>query len=228
MMAVVFYVSRTMQKQITDLLGVEVVSKLQFTPIYLGFCNFLTEWWAVLAVLSAGCLAAVIVSMNGWLPGPFRRWCDRKLFPWNLYARSKASYFLLTAATSLDTGKSFKEILIDSQSIASGWEKAHYGRILKRLKEGRDELTSMNTGFLPEDVEDRLSIYSNIGDFKAIMVSIAESSLNGLLKRVLLVGNISQTLSKLLLVGFLIATVLAVGEGALEFQNSINSKARGL
>lgn len=227
LLGLVYYMAGVMQEQIIELIGTDVLAKQAFVSGYLAFCNYMKDWWIVNSLVGIAALSAVVYSLDKLLPSKFRGFLDRHVFPWTMYARTKASYMLISGSMALSTGQTFREFISAAIKHATGWEKWHYKRIMKRLKEGKPEIESMQGGMLPNDIEDRLAVYSKLGDFETVMESVANDSLGGLLKRIRVVGTIWQSLAKFALVMFVVATLLAIGMAALEFQTSIQHQGQG-
>lgn len=139
-----------------------------------------------------------------------RSWFDRHFLPFKLYARTQATYFLSTIAPMMEAGMPVNDVLKGMQEFASPWFGSHLRRMLKQLDGGAPPVEALNTGFLPTDTADRLSIYELIPDVTKMMRRLADDNFQIYEHRVELLGVTLKTISFILLFIFGVSTMLAI------------------
>lgn len=185
---------------------------------YIGFAQFIRGWMPLIGLVSVVSVVSIAMSMNRWRPSRPRQWLDEHLPPWSLYQRQQATFFLVAAAAMLRAGTPFKRVILNLQQSAAPWSRTHMARMLSTLGRGASPVAAMQTGMLPWDVADRLSIYARLPNIAVVMESTAKTSINILLKRTKTTGTIVRTLMMFLFASFILATLLTQNElsGALE------------
>ena len=81
----------------------------------------------------------------------------------------------------------------------------------------------MQTGMVPWDVEDRLAVYRMLDDFRRVMAVVARDSMSILLGRVGMLSAVISGAVRVALTLFIISTIFAIGEIALEAQSSLSN-----
>lgn len=185
---------------------------------YIAFAQFVQAWLPILLLGGLAAVVAISVSLPRWRPSPARQWLDHHLPPWSFYQRQQSTFFLVAAAAMMRAGTPFKRAVLDLQQSAAPWVQTHMTRMLAILGSGATPVRAMQTGILPWDVADRLSVYARLPNIAVVMESTAQTSLNILLKRTKATGTIAKTLVMFLFASFILATLLTQNElsGALE------------
>lgn len=220
------YILQTVIPEARKLISDTMFAKLTVAPIYFTLGTWFLK---ALPYLVAGLIVlaiAVAISLPRWRPSPVRSWLDQHVPPYTLFARVQSSFYLLTVASMMEAGAPFRQAVESIASLAAPWSKAHMRRQLARLAAGQSEADAMQTGMVPWDVEDRLAVYRMLDDFRRVMAVVARDSMQILLRRVDLMGNVIQGSVRVGLAVFIISTIFAIGEIALEAQSSI-SKVQG-
>lgn len=226
MILLMVYILNTVMKEAAGLIAPEVFNKLTLAPIYFAFGRGFLMALPYLAVITVVGVIVVSISLSRWKPSKARIWLDRHLPPYTLATRVQSSFFLISAASMMESGATFKQAVNQIKTNSNAWTKAHLNRVLVRMTDGLSEARSLQTGFLPWDVEDRLSIYELLEDFKQIMRVTARDSMQMLLRKVKLIGYVLNGAATVLLGVFIIFTIFSIGEVALETQSSINQSQR--
>ena len=217
---VVATVSKVLAPKFLSIISPEAFAKLQFAPKFLALCQALTEWWLPVLLIGIAIVAGAISSLKRWLPSDIRAFADQHVAPWSVYSRTRSSLFLATLSTSLQAGGQFKETVQILHDSSTGWERAHMRRMLSKVAGAGGVPAAMGAGFLSSEVMDRLAIYLSANGFEAILRSLANDSIDGLLKSVRLVGRITKVGSILLVIAMLAATIGTGGEIALNGMQS--------
>ena len=207
------------RKLVTD----SMFAKLTVAPIYFSLGTMFLKGLPYL--IAAGVVLAVIVavSLPRWRPGPVRSWLDRHIPPYTLFSRIQASFYLLTVASMMEAGAPFRQAVESIAALASPWAKVHLRRQLARLAAGQSEADAMQTGMVPWDVEDRLAVYRMLDDFRRVMAVVARDSMSILLGRVGMLSAVISGAVRVALTLFIISTIFAIGEIALEAQSSLSN-----
>lgn len=185
---------------------------------YIGIAQFVQAWLPLLLIGAVVAVVATTLSLSRWRPTRTRQWLDANVPPWSLYQRQQSTFFLVAAAAMMRAGTPFKRAVLDLQLSANPWVETHMSRMLAILSAGSTPVRAMQTGMLPWDVADRLSVYGSLPNIAVVMESTARTSLNILLKRTKTTGSIAKTLVMFLFASFILATLLTQNElsGALE------------
>lgn len=226
MILLMVYILNTVMKEAAGLIAPEVFSKLTLAPIYFAFGRGFLVALPYLAVVTVVGGIVVTLSLSKWKPSKLRIWLDRHVPPYTLATRVQSSFFLISAASMMESGATFKQAVNQIRTNSNAWTKVHLNRVLIRMTDGLSEARSLQTGFLPWDVEDRLSIYELLEDFKRIMRVTARDSMQMLLQKVKVIGYVLNGVATVLLGLFIIFTIFSIGEVALETQSSINQSQR--
>lgn len=220
------YILNTVLKEARGLVSDEAFDSLMLAPLYFNggeaFLKALPFAVPALFLFSI----AVAMSLPRWRPTSVRKWLDKHVPPYSLYVRVQSSFFLLTAASMMQAGAPFRQALEDISRSANPWTRTHLRRQLNRLNAGASEVEAMTSGMLPWQVEDKLSVYRILDDFKRVMRVTANDSMKLLLRRVDFIGTAIRGTVMALLGAFIIFTVFSIGEIALEAQSSINKAQR--
>lgn len=223
LIGLMWFILKTVLAQATTLVTPEVFAKLEIAPGYIAFGQFFLKWLWLIAILATAIGVGVSVSLPRWKPSRVRMWLDRKMVPWSLYARVQASFFLISAAAMMRAGQPFRAAAEDIQRFAAPWAKTYVRRMLARLAGGQDEVHAMQVGMLPWDVEDRLTVYAMLPEFREVMQATARDSMGQLLRRVDLIGNIIRVSIMAILALFIIATLASLGEISMGIQESVKN-----
>ncbi|MCU1136912.1 type II secretion system F family protein [Stenotrophomonas maltophilia] len=226
MILLMVYILNTVMKEAAGLIAPEVFDKLTLAPIYFAFGRGFLKSLPFLIVIAIVGSMVVSISLAKWKPSKVRIWLDRHLPPYTLAARVQSSFFLISAASMMESGATFKQAVSQIRANSNTWTKAHLTRVLGRMTDGLSEARSLQTGLLPWDVEDRLSVYELLDDFKRIMKVTARDSMQMLLNKVKLIGYVLNGAATVMLGTFIIFTIFSIGEVALETQSSINQIQR--
>lgn len=218
------YILRTVIEAAVGLISPEVFAKLKLAPVYFAFGHLFLSMLPYLVVVVVAGSIIVAFSISRWKPSKARAWLDRHVPPYSLATRVQSSFFLISAASMMEAGATFKAAVGQIRSSSNPWTKAHLGRVLARMGDGQSETRALQTGFLPWDVEDRLSVYELLDDFKRIMKVTARDSMQILLERVKFIGYAMNAIATVLLGLFILATIFSIGELALETQSSIDQQ----
>jgi len=220
------YILNTVLKEARSLVPDDVFAKLTFAPLYfnLGEVFLAALPWAVIGIIAGS--IAVSASLPRWRPTKVRMFLDRHVPPYTLFTRTQSSFFLITASSMMQAGTPFQGAVEQIQKMSSPWVKTHSRRMLGKLSHGLPEAEAMQTGILPWDTEDRLAVYKMLDDFKRVMASTARDSMEILIKKVKLMGDVIKVLSMLVLASFMFLTIFAIGEIALEAQSSMSAVQR--
>jgi len=227
LVALMVYILNTVLKEARGLVPDSMFAQMSLAPAYFNLGDVFLK---ALPYLVAGFIVLSIVvsiSLPRWKPGKFRQFLDQHVPPYNLYARTQSSFFLITVSSMMQAGAPFQQAVGQIQRLSSPWSKWHMSRMLARLASGKAEADAMQTGMLPWDVEDRLSIYRMLDDFKKIMHVTARDSMEILLRRVQILGGAIRAFVMVLLGAFIIFTIFSIGEIALQAQSAISQVQRG-
>lgn len=226
MVMLMVYILNTVMTQATGLVPPEMFDTLMLAPIYFSFGRgFLASLPYLLVSVIVGSIV-VSLSLSRWKPTKARIWLDKHVPPYTLAARVQSSYFLISAASMMESGATFKQAVTQIKSNSNAWTKTHLGRVLGRMTDGISEARSLQTGLLPWDVEDQLSVYELLEDFKRIMKVTARDSMQILLVKVKAIGYVLNGVATVMLGLFIILTVFSIGEVALATQSAINQVQR--
>lgn len=220
------YILKTVLNEARGLVPESMFEQMSLAPLYFSFGEAFLKVLPFLVVGLVGASIAIAVSLPRWKPTKARKWLDQHIPPYSLYARTQASFFLLTVSSMMEAGTPFKQAVDEVQRLAAPWSRTHLRRMLARLSQGQSDGDAMQTGLLPWDVEDRLAIYRMLQDFKKIMHVTARDSMEILLARVELIGSAIRYSVMVLLGGFIIFTIFSIGEIALQAQSSISQVQR--
>lgn len=215
------FILKTVLKQATSLVSPESFAKLSIAPKYIAFGQFFLHWLWLIAIVLIGIGVAISVSLPRWKPNKVRMWLDRRIVPWSLYSRVQSAFFLISAASMMRAGQPFRSAAEDIQRFAPPWVKTYVRRMLTRLGNGQDEVHAMQVGMLPWDVEDRLTVYAMLPEFREVMQSTARDSMGQLLRRVDLIGNLIRVSIMTILGLFIVATLASLGEVSMAIQDSV-------
>lgn len=191
----------------------QMQSLMNFAPMYFAFGAGFVAFgpWILVSAVALGMWIAW--ALPRWhRPQKYwkRGWFDRHFLPFKLYARQQATYFLSTIAPMMEAGMPANTVLTSMLGFASPWFRSHLRRMLKLLEGGKSPVDALNTGFLPSDTADRLSIYELIPDVTRLMRRLADDNFEIYERRVALVGGILKTTSVLVLFVFAVATMYAI------------------
>lgn len=191
----------------------QMQSLMHFAPLYFAFGAGFIEYgpWILGAVIALG--VWIKWALPRWhKPRTYwkRPWFDRHFLPFKLYARTQATYFLSTIAPMMEAGMPVNNVLTGMQAFATPWFRSHLRRMLKLLEAGNSPVDALNTGFLPTDTADRLSIYELIPDVTKLMRSLADDNFEIYERRVALVGATLKAASLILLFVFAASTMYAI------------------
>lgn len=228
LVALMIYILKTVMVQARPLVPDATLAKMSIAPLYFQLGELLMAWLIPLLVLAAIAAGAVIWSLAHWAPDPLRRKLDAHVPPWSLYGRLQAAFFLVTAASMMSAGQPFRVAVEEIRRFAAPWTRSHLNATLRRLAAGQGEVASMLTGMLPWDVEDRLLIYADLPDFRHVMQMSARDSMASLLAKVNFIGGAVKTVAMAMMAVFILFTVAAIGEIALEGQSNMNNNSSSM
>lgn len=196
--------------QAKELVPEHIMRTLGVLPTYIAIGEFVITWGILIALLAVGVVAAVWITMPRWQPDGVRQRLDKRMPPWSLSARVQTVFFLISAGSMMQAGRTFRASVEQIQQFSHPWTKAYLRQMLARLRAGSTEVKAMQVGMLPEDVADRLNFYAILPDFTRVMQETARESMDVLLAKVKVIGTIIRTLMMLILAFFIVFTLLSV------------------
>lgn len=214
---VMIFILKVTMKEALKLIGPDLMAKMTLVPAYFGLGQWVLSYGGLVGIVAAVAAVTTAVSLPRWKPGRVRRRLDALVPPWSVYRRLQAAVFLMTTASMMGAGLPFRQAVQDQIRLASPWVKAHVQRILRAMSAGRPEAEAMvaASGFLPQDVNDRLMVYALMPDFADVMDKLSRRSLEIMHKRIHLLGKSLNILALLLIAGFLVLTMFSLGEVAI-------------
>lgn len=223
LVAMMFYILSTVLKEGKSMLTEDMFQKLTLAPIYFRFGELFTSYAlpGLLAAIVGG--AVIIINLPRWRPYGLRSWLDLNIAPWSVYSTVQAATLLLSASAMMDSGRQLREALESISRHGTPWLRTHCHRMLRRLKQGRTDAEALKSGILGWELEDQLGVYDLLNDFKQVMRAIARDSLQNVLRNVTVVGNLLNAVAMLALGGFILATIFAMGEIAMEAQSAVGT-----
>ncbi len=223
LVAMMFYILSTVLKEARNLVSDELFAEMTLAPLYFRLGELFLQWFVPLVGVLAASSVAVALSLPRWRPSGLRLYLDTYVPPWNLYSRVQSATLLTSASAMMESGRQFRESLVGLSHQGTPWLRQHCRKMLGRLERGRSDAEALQTGMLPWELEDRLAVYAMLADFKQVMRAVARDSLEMVIRNVTAIGALMNLFAMLALGGFLILTIFAVGEIALEAQSAIGS-----
>jgi len=216
------YVMRVIVPLTKDMLEPADMLMLDVLPVYVAVGDFVINkgiWLILFIVAVTLCIA---VSLPRWAPDKVRTFLDQKTPPWSLYARIQTVFFLITASSIMRAGRTFRVATEKITILSTPWMRGYLGQMLARLRNGQDEISSMQVNMLPIDVADKLNFYAILPEFTQIMKEVARDAMEHLLVTVQRVGALVRTLVMALAVVFVISTMYSM----FEMTQAIESKSQ--
>ncbi|MCD9046735.1 type II secretion system F family protein [Luteimonas sp. MHLX1A] len=221
------YILGTVLSEVKGLVSDDIFDKLMIAPAYFSFGNAFLQYGPVFALFLVVVGVVVAVSLPRWRPDGIRRVLDHSIAPYTLYGKLQSATMLLSASAMLESGRQFRESLNSVRSNSDPWLKTHAQRALRRLNDGNSDAESLQIGMLSWELEDELRVYAMQDDFKKVLRAIAESAMRSVLNSVKTMANVMNVISMLLLAAFILSTVFAIGEIAMEAQTSVQNATKG-
>ena len=217
------YILGTVLSEVKGLVSDDVFTKLMVAPVYFSFGNAFLQYgaWVAVALVLLGVI--VMISLPRWRPDGLRRLLDHTIAPYTLYGKLQSATVLLSASAMLESGRQFRESLNSVRANSEPWLRTHATRALIKLNDGNSDAESLQIGMLSWELEDELRVYAMQDDFKKVLRAIAESAMRSVLQSVKTMANVLNVVSMLLLAAFILSTVFAIGEIAMEAQSSVQS-----
>lgn len=219
------YILGTVLAEVKSLVSPEMFDKLMIAPAYFSFGQAFLGYGPMLAVAIVVAGVLVGLTLPRWRPSGVRRWLDQSLPPYTLYGKLQASTMLLSASAMLESGRQFRESLQSVRNNSAPWLRSHAMNSLRRLNDGLSDAEALQIGMLSWELEDELRVYAMQDDFKKVLRAIATSAMRSVLDSVRRMANVINVISMLLLAAFILSTVFAIGEIALEAQSSIQNES---
>lgn len=225
LVAMMFYVLNTVLKEGRSMVSEAMFEKLTLAPVYFHLGELFTSY--ALPGLVASVFAAVWIAfrMPRGRPYGLRAWLDMHIPPWSLYSSVQSSTLLISASAMMESGRQFREALESMYLHGSPWLRTHCGRMIWRLKQGRTDADALKTGLLDWELEDQLGVYDMLDDFKQVMRAIARDGLENVLRKVNAIAKLVNAAAMVALGGFILATIFAMGEIAMEAQSAVSSNS---
>jgi type II secretory pathway component PulF len=212
---IMVFMLNTVLKEAGRLITPEIMSQLMLAPVYFGGGRFIVSNLVMIIPVVLAAIIAIAISLPKWRPGPARIWLDNHVPPYTVFKRMQAAFFMMTVSSMMSAGIPFQQAVSDIQKTSTPWARQQLRKIMAKQAAGRPPIESMQKSILPEDVEDRMSIYALLPEFDVVMESVAKDSLDILLKRVNAMGTALNVAVMLYMAGFLILTIFSIGEVAL-------------
>lgn len=139
--------------------------------------EFVGSWAGIFTgILLLAALVAVILSFRLWT-GPLRRVADR-MIPWSIYRLTVGTVWLYTIATRMRAGHQLSLILEDMTKGSSPYLREIVHAVLRHSRHGEDfgrSLQASGMRFPSQEIVDDLRIYSQMPNFQAHVMDIADA-----------------------------------------------------
>jgi type II secretory pathway component PulF len=216
MLGVMLFMAHTIVTQAGSMIPPEVMNKMVLAPYYFTMGRFVLDYVLFIIPTMIALMVLLALSLPRWRPtNRVRAFLDRHMIPWTFYARLQTSFAMMTLAAMMQSGVPFKRALEDLLKTAPPWLRTHLARALDRLGRGQTQIESLMDRFLPEDIEDRLTIYARLPEFDSVMDRVARDSLDTLMGKVVGIGKLVNVGMMFFMAGFLLATMGSMGEVGL-------------
>lgn len=146
-----------------------------YSGMLLRVSQFVASWWVVVMAAIAAVVSLFFWSLPRWT-GPVRGSLDHRL-PYSVYRSYSAATFLIALSALLRAGIPLDGALKRIRANSSPWQAAHVGKMLRKMENGSDPGTAMDTGLVDDATSDQLYIYSKSVDFSAALKDIGEDAI---------------------------------------------------
>lgn len=223
---VMFFVMKMVVPQLQASITPAMEQSMGFAPLYFAFGTGFVNYGLYVAIGFVLLVALIVWSLGRWCrSGRFfsRRWFDRHVMPWTLYARTQATFFLAATSAMMRAGIPLKDVATDMVPFASPWMRSHLRRLLRDLQAGRSEVEALGGGMLPVDTSDRLRIYALMPDFTGIMSRLSKDNFEVFEDTVDRLKAALELLSLVLLAAFAASTLVAIFDYSRAIQGSVHA-----
>jgi len=217
--AIMFMLLKTVLKEARGLINDDIFERLTLAPAYFAFGDAFVAYAIPGLLVGAVALAAIAWSLPRWRPYGLRETLDSLVPPWSLYARAQSAALLMSASAMMESGHQFREALIGMATHGDPWLQTHCRRILDRLGKGMGDAQALQTGMLDWQLEDRLATYALLDDFKQIMRAVARDGIASVKRTAEAMAATANVVTTLMVGVFIIWSVFALGEMAMEMSS---------
>lgn len=218
--AVVTMVMVVVVPQLKDGATAQMQMMMHFAPGYFAFGDAFLHFGPVVLGLFIGLAGWSVWALPRWhRPRPYwrRNWFDRNMLPFTFYARMQTTFFLSTVASMMQAGIPVRDVLSGMQAHATPWMRSHLRRMLRTLATGDSAVDALNSGLLPQDTADRLSVYALIPDVTTVMRRLADDNFLIYEQRIDAIAALLKMVSIVVLAMFAAATLFAI----FDFSNAL-------
>lgn len=226
LIGLVYYVAIQVVPAAKKLLPKEYMSDL--SKAYFAFGEWMITYTPMVALAIALVSCIIAASMPIWT-GTLRDAFDRKVFPWTIYRYVQAGAFLVAVRSMMRSGMPLAQALEIMVPLARGWLKSKLAAVKKHLARGLEEAEAIHkSGILPEEIDDRLSVYGKLPNFTDIMEPLASDTLDRAKKKLAMVSGTIGTVSMVMIAIFILFTVFGLGDAALSASDAASRKSSSM
>lgn len=213
-LGLMIYTTMMVVPQAAAMISPEQLEALIVAPFYVAFGIFFIENLLFIGLGVLALVVAALASVPRWT-GSWRGRADGIAVPWGIYRWTQAAFFLSSVSGMLKSGSIMRDVLAEIRRNGTPWQRWHLRRMLLSLDSGDPAVEALDTGMLPEQVMDRLLMYSTLPDFSDVMRRLAKDSMKmyeGILDKL---SATVQAAILLFLAVFILVTVGSMMEIAL-------------
>lgn len=216
---IMFLLLKTVLKEARGLINDDIFERLSLAPAYFAFGDAFVAYALPGVLVVAVAVVGIAWSLPRWRPYGLRATLDAALPPWSLYARAQSATLLMSASAMMESGHQFREALIGMATHGDPWLQTHCRRLLDRLGKGMGDAQALQSGMLDWQLEDRLATYALLDDFKQIMRAVARDGIASVKRTAEAMAATANVVTTLMVGVFIIWSVFALGEMAMEMSS---------
>lgn len=225
--ALIYFVLSTVVPEAKKLIPPSLIQQMMLAPWYFAIGDFILGAGPWLIPAGAGLAWGAWWSLDRWT-GPLRAKVEARVPPWSLFRWIQSSFFLASMSAMLRAGMTFQTAVVDMAKIAAPWHRKHYRTMLNYLSQGKAEVQSLDTGFLPPELSDRLLIYASLPSFTEVMHSLSKDAIVIFERKIgVMVGTIKTTVMLTVAV-FIVFTIFSLGEIALMVEQASSRASQSI
>jgi type II secretory pathway component PulF len=179
--------------------------------------------WIGLAFIAL--MVLIFATMHTWT-GEHRDRADR-WFPWIAFRGLQNAFFLITVSAMMRSGMPMQLALSEMERFAKPWLKEHIQRMMERLGKGKRETVAMDTGFLLDDISDRLQIYSRLPNFTVVMENLGRDAMANIRQGMDQMASRINVVVMVIIAVFIVSTIFALGETSFAISDAVEKRSRG-